>query len=465
MSLTISYRIKGGNVKQLAGSFSRIGASKVLVIGDFMLDTYTIGRVRRISPEAPVPVIHVQHEEHRPGGAGNVVLNLVSLGAEVVAVGRIGNDHAGNLLKESLAGEGVNVAGMCVQHGLGTPVKNRVIADNQQVVRVDHEQIIPISEQLEQQLIDQLPALLEGIGIVAISDYGKGSLSPSLLASLIELAQERSIPVIADPKGSQFAKYRGVTILKPNLSEAIIASGLPHDAPLALMAEKILHLSQAEMLVITRSEEGMSIFYNDGQEAHFPVSRVHEVIDVTGAGDTVLAMLASAIANGLPIEEAAQLSNLAAGIAVERLGCARVTLGDLARGLLRYDHHNKVFDEEHLFALKEALRGQRFVLLGLDSRIGMTPPVFKTIRSLATREKWDLIVYIRDDNASQDFIEMLSSLHEVSFIILKGANWDRLCAEIQPTEVHIIDLGALDGDTFSMEMSATGGKPATQPVK
>ena len=171
---------------RLTGTFSRLGCSKVLVIGDFLLDTYTIGKARRISPEAPVAVLHVQREEHRPGGAGNVVLNLISMGCEVAAIGRVGHDAGGEILLKSLRDEKVDARGMVHQSAYPTPVKNRIIADNQQIVRVDHEQIISIPELLEQQVIDALPELLKGVKVIAISDYGKGFLTRTLLSAVIE---------------------------------------------------------------------------------------------------------------------------------------------------------------------------------------------------------------------------------------------------------------------------------------
>ena len=192
---------------KLIGMFSRFNPVHVLVIGDFMLDTYTTGKVKRISPEAPVSILHVQKEESRPGGAGNVVLNLISLGAIVTAVGRIGYDPAGTELIKALDKEGVVVESLFLQKDFKTPVKNRLIADAQQILRVDFEAVVPIPTDLEQQVIEQLPALLEEVQIVAVSDYAKGFLSPFLLKNLIEMAKERRIPVIVDPKGEDFAKF------------------------------------------------------------------------------------------------------------------------------------------------------------------------------------------------------------------------------------------------------------------
>jgi D-glycero-beta-D-manno-heptose-7-phosphate kinase len=364
---------------KLASTLSRLNSVKVLVVGDFLLDTYTIGKARRISPEAPVAIVHVQQEEHRPGGSGNVVLNLLSLGAEVVPLGRVGNDWAGQVLVEALEKEGVNTNALIVQERYQTPVKNRIIAENQQIVRVDREQTAALLEYLEQQIIESLPSLLQEIKVVAISDYGKGFLTPTLLGELIAMARAQGCIIIVDPKGSDFQKYKGVTYIKPNLSEAYLAAGLPSHAALENVAKKILETTQADRLMITRSEAGISLFDFNGQRFDFPV-HIREVKDVTGAGDTVLAMLTYALANGLSDAEAAHLCNIAAGIAIEHIGCARVTLSDLAQRLLERDINNKIFDEEHLYALREVLRHRSVVLLGVSSEEGFNPSFFKAIK-------------------------------------------------------------------------------------
>lgn len=440
---------------RLAGTFSRLNSRKILVIGDLMLDTYTIGKARRISPEAPVAVIQVTHEESRPGGAGNVMLNLISMGAEVVAVGRIGNDFAGESLRQSLINEKIDVRGLVIQNNLKTPVKNRVIAENQQIVRVDYEQVTALPEMLEQEIIEMLPTLFEGVSVVAISDYGKGFLTRTLLASVIERANKLNIPVIADPKGSDFSKYSGATIIKPNLSEAYAASGLGADAALEHVAEKVLELAQTKILMITRSEAGISIFHSDGLRQDFPV-KIREVKDVTGAGDTVLAMLTCAIANKLSIAEAVQLSNVAAGMAIERLGCARITLSELARRLLEYDVVNKVFDDEHLYALQSALQGRKYVLLGLSGEHGMTSSTFLAIRRLSENANCDLLVYLIDAEPDAEFVNLLSSLYEVKFIILHSDNLCRLFNAIQPEGIYAVrgkEMIKLETLTDMLELS------------
>lgn len=426
-------------VKKLSGIFSRLNPVKVLVIGDFMYDTYTTGKVRRISPEAPVSVLHVLREESLPGGAGNVVLNLISLGATVVAVGRVGHDTAGKNIVQALSNEGVNTDGLIFQNNFQTPVKNRLIADAQQVLRVDFETITPIPEQVEQNVIEKLLHLLNEVNIISISDYGKGFLSRSLLMGVIEMAKAKNIPIIVDPKGDDFTKYQGATVLKPNLQEAYDAAKLTREASLEHVAEILFKKVTVDMLMITRSEAGISVFTRDGKQLDFPV-RSKEVKDVTGAGDTVLAMVSVALGNQLDIKYGAQLANIAAGIAIERLGCARINLSDLAVRLLEYDVENKVFDEEHLFALQEVLKNKRYFVLGLYSSQGMTTALFRTIRKLSlTDSDAKLIVYIRDENPDEEIVSLLISLAEVDFVVLKCESLKNLCEIIHPHEVFLME--------------------------
>lgn len=410
-----------------------------------MCDTYTTGKVKRISPEAPVSVLHVQKEESRPGGAGNVVLNLLSLGAGVTAVGRVGNDFAGENIRLILQEEGSNIEGIVVQNKFKTPVKNRFIAEPfaQQVLRVDFETVLSVPEDVEQRIVEKLPDLLENIQIIAVSDYGKGLLSKSLLMAVFEMAKTYQIPVIVDPKGDDFVKYSGATVLKPNLQEAYAAASLPLEASLEQVAKVILNKVSAEMLMITRSEAGMSLFTKEGDHFDFPV-RSKEVKDVTGAGDTVLAMIAVALANGLDIKSSAQLANIAAGIAIERLGCARVDLSDMANRLLELDVNNKIFDEEHLFALQQALQGRQYCVLGLYSAHGMSTALFRCIRKLSFRERdIKLIVYVRDHHPDEEFVSLLSSLAEIDFVVLKCESLKNLCEIIHPHEVFIMEEGRL----------------------
>ena len=306
---------------------------KILVVGDFMLDVYTLGHVDRISPEAPVPVLRVTHEDRRPGGAGNTILNLVSLGMEVVAVGRVGDDFAGRTFLEEMAKEGVDTQGVFCDPTFQTPLKNRMIASGQQIVRIDYEHPVPLHPEMEKELLATLPKLLDDVQVIAISDYAKGLLTQSFLASLAQIAKRRSIPIIVDPKGLDFKRYHGATLIKPNLAEAIAAAGLGREATLEEIASRILQDTGVEILILTRSRDGISIFSRMGSRQDFPAP-LHEVKDVTGAGDTVLAVITAALANAMNLTDAARLANVAAGIAIEKVGCARISLADLSARLL-----------------------------------------------------------------------------------------------------------------------------------
>jgi rfaE bifunctional protein kinase chain/domain len=230
--------------------------------------------------------------------------------------------------------ENVDVSGIVIDEKFQTPVKKRMMAECQQLLRVDYENPLPLSFDLEVEIKKQLSLVLDQVDVIAISDYAKGFLTESLLQYTIELAKEKNIPVIVDPKGSNFSKYRGATLIKPNLSEAITASGLDKKTSLDLIGTKILKDIEIDTLMITRSKEGISLFNLQKGRDDFPAF-VHEVKDVTGAGDTVLAIVTQTLANRLDLKIGAFLANIAAGIAIERVGCARITLHELEARLLQ----------------------------------------------------------------------------------------------------------------------------------
>lgn len=420
---------------KLASSLSRLGRAKVLVMGDLLLDTYTIGKARRISPEAPVAVVQVQKEESLPGGAGNTALNLISLGAQVVLAGRCGRDWAGDFLKKSLDAEGILTDWIVIQEQYRTPIKNRIIAENQQIVRVDHEQTISLSESLEQYLIESLPELVQDAKVIAFSDYGKGFLTPALLQAVIQYANQKGIIVITDPKGNDFSKYDGTTIIKPNQGEAYAAANLPANASLDLVAQRIMQNTKAQKLMITRSEAGIALFESTGQRQDFPV-HAKEVKDVTGAGDTVLAMLAHALANGLTYEEAAELCNVAAGIAIEHFGCARVSLSDLAQRLLDKNISHKIFDPDHMFVLQEVLRSKRFTMMVIPELSDLTQSLFQAMKQLAASNQ-TLLIYIADLDPCDTSIEMIASLKEVNFILIHSDHLKDACCQLKPAEIYL----------------------------
>jgi len=407
-----------------------------------MLDSYTIGQAKRISPEAPVAVVHAQKQTHRPGGAGNVMLNLLSLGAQVKALGRVGDDFFAGSLRETLRKEGVDICGLITDCAYPTPQKNRIMAGGQQIVRVDHESIVSLSQEAEKEVLELIPGLLSAVDIVAISDYAKGFLSCKVLSKLIFEANKRAIPVIVDPKGCDFTKYNGADLIKPNQTEAYQAANVELDAPLERVAEAIHSQVNIKELMITRSEAGITLFDQQIRRRDHLVD-VHEIRDVTGAGDTVLATITLAIANGLSFCEAARLANVAAGIAIERFGCARVSLGDIAKRLLQLDAGNKVFEEEHLFVLRNAIDTEPFVVCGLNSFDGLSSFVYQSLRQLKQKYSY-VLIYIRDDDPDREFVEIMSSLCEVDFIILKQESLEHFLSLLVPKEAYILEAGRLD---------------------
>ncbi|MCB1213743.1 MAG: HldE protein, partial [Chlamydiia bacterium] len=287
----------------------------VLVMGDLILDHYLFGRAQRISPEAPVPVLRVEREEWLPGGVGNVALNIRALGASVKLVGRIGCDSSGERLTSALKTQGLCTASLISERGLTTSTKTRSIADSQHLLRIDHENPIPMNLALEESLILSLPDLLKDVTAVALSDYAKGFFSTHLLRTIIEKSLEAGIPVIVDPKGLDFSRYHGATLIKPNLHEAYSAANLPNSASLDLVAETLLSNTNSESLLITQGKEGMALYeFSDSKQVtkHLLMTKEREVRDVTGAGDTVLAVMACAMGSGLSRLQSAQLANVAA---------------------------------------------------------------------------------------------------------------------------------------------------------
>ncbi len=303
--------------------------ARVLVLGDIMLDRYWEGPAARISPEAPVPVVTVEHITDRPGGAGNVALNIAALGSGVRLAGYTGDDEMAGSLQDMLAGAGVD----CVftrLPGSATTTKLRVISRHQQLIRLDFEQPpVPAAPPLA----DDLAALLEDSDVLVLSDYAKGALSDP--GPLIAIARERAIPVLVDPKGSDFGRYRGATLLTPNLQELETVVGpCPTEAELVARGAQLMADLELEALLVTRGEHGMTLLRPGQGELHLP-ARAREVFDVTGAGDTVIAVLAAVLAAGANLAEAAALANIAAGIVVGKLGTAAVSAPELRRALRR----------------------------------------------------------------------------------------------------------------------------------
>lgn len=339
---------------------------RCLVVGDLMLDEYLWGKAERISPEAPVQVVDVIREELRLGGAGNVVHNLAALGAQVSVCSVVGDDQNGRELLGQFCHHHIDTRAIFLDPGRRTSRKTRVVAAHQQIVRIDRESREALPAAVEQQLCTWIAAHAGEYKVVVLSDYNKGVLTPDVIASAITAAAAAGIPVLVDPKGTDFTRYRGATLLTPNRKEAEAASGISitDAASLAQAAAVIIDAAGLQHLLITRSEEGMSLFSEGGEIVHIPTV-AREVFDVSGAGDTVLATLAVGVASGFSMAESARLANVAAGIAVGKLGTSIVTPQEIVDtvSLAHKDSHAKIKNLDVLTALiaAEKNRGKRVV--------------------------------------------------------------------------------------------------------
>jgi D-beta-D-heptose 7-phosphate kinase/D-beta-D-heptose 1-phosphate adenosyltransferase len=299
---------------------------RVLVLGDVMLDQFLWGKVARISPEAPVPVVEVASETFHLGGAANVAGNVRALGGQAVVAGIVGDDASGLRVRTALAEAGVEDALSVAGDGRPTTVKTRIIAHHQQVVRADRESSAPVTGALERALLQRVRAALPSCGALILSDYHKGVVTASVMKAVLALARRRGVPVLVDPKVAHFGLYRRVALVTPNQGEAEQATGvrIRTEADVLTAGQTILRRLQCEAALITRGEQGMSLFEPGRRPLHIPTA-AREVFDVTGAGDTVIATIGLARCAQAGLPEAARLANLAAGVVVGKVGTATAT--------------------------------------------------------------------------------------------------------------------------------------------
>jgi D-glycero-beta-D-manno-heptose-7-phosphate kinase len=317
-------------IDQLESLLLAIRNKRVLVVGDLMLDRFLWGSVSRISPEAPVPVVHVEREEHYPGGAANVARNLAPLGIQVSLAGTRGSDPNGALLAQLLSDLGVTTSAIVIDPSRPTITKTRVVARQQQVARIDREQAGPPSQALVDALLDSLDKEIKLADAVILEDYGKGLLCPPLIEGILAASNAANIPVLADPNPRSPLQWHGVTAVKPNRQEAFAAAGLPDLSPHAPAAEdpalhevarRLMLAWDVPILLITLGEQGMLLLEREKEPFHLP-TRAVEVFDVSGAGDTAIAFFTAAFVTCGNARTAAQLANLASGVVVGKLGTA-----------------------------------------------------------------------------------------------------------------------------------------------
>ncbi|MDP6353116.1 MAG: D-glycero-beta-D-manno-heptose-7-phosphate kinase [Alphaproteobacteria bacterium] len=320
----------------------RLSRTSVLCIGDLMLDRFVHGAVDRISPEAPIPVLRVSRETAMLGGAGNVARNLVALGAKCTFVSVIGADEAGAQLGDLVAAEGGLDARLLTEPDRPSTIKTRYVAGGQQLLRADREMAAPLSEPTRKDLADAAAEALAGADVVVMSDYAKGVLAGPVAGAVIEAALAAGKPVVVDPKGSDFERYRGAQVVTPNRGELAVATGLAagSDDEIVAAARELIADHGIEAVLVTRGRDGMSLITH--QTAAHVGARARDVFDVSGAGDTVVAAFAAGIGAGLSREESMHIANTAAGIVVGKVGTAAVTTTDLAGAL----HRSEVLDAD-----------------------------------------------------------------------------------------------------------------------
>lgn len=317
------------NKEQLQKIVSRFAGQPIMVVGDLILDHFVWGVVDRISPEAPVPVVRVTKESFHLGGAANVARNLSILGAQPLLVGVVGCDRTGKQLVELLESENISSTGLIRVVDRTTTLKTRIVAQHQQVCRTDRESLEPPSEETLSQINDSYLRYLNKANGIVISDYAKGVLSQVLVPDWIQEARQKNIFLAVDPKQADFSSYEGASLITPNTREAETASGIEavDEVSFVQLGQRLLKVTKADSLLITRGEEGMTLFEGRGCD-HIPTV-AREVFDVTGAGDTVIASLTLAVTAGASISEAAVLANHAAGVAVGKLGTAAPTTDEI----------------------------------------------------------------------------------------------------------------------------------------
>lgn len=448
-------------VTDLDLALQRLGAARMLIVGDYILDQYLNGTVSRVSPEAPVPVVHIREKQLKMGGAGNVARNIVALGGKARALTDIGADAGGDLLLSELARHGVETRFIIKSLSRTTSLKTRVVAQNQQMLRYDEETVSPVGEDFRQMIMQNCEEIFSEIDAVILSDYGKGVLTPEIARLVISEAKARNMPVFVDPKGTNYEKYRGADYCTPNLKELREASGadvLSEEADIQKAALNVCRGCGIRNLLVTRSEKGMSLVSGqNGQKIDFPAI-AKEVSDVTGAGDSVISIFSMGIATGVKAALCCQLANLAASIVVSKFGAATASIPELealirseartsaskrrtcaemkmiAEGLRKKQRKivftNGCFDlvhAGHIASFRKAKAMGEVLIVGVNSDMsirrlkGQSRPIVDLENRLALLEAIEVIDYLVpfEDDTPQALIEAIRP-----DILVKGKDWE-----------------------------------------
>ncbi|MCK5373711.1 MAG: D-glycero-beta-D-manno-heptose 1-phosphate adenylyltransferase [Alphaproteobacteria bacterium] len=437
----------------------RMNGMPILVIGDIMLDRFVYGKVKRISPEGPVPVLSVERENMMLGGAGNTLSNLMHLGCKGRILSIIGEDEKGRILKDVAQESGIDISGLIISKDYPTIVKTRYLAGHQQMLRADYERSLSISKGCIQSILDKAAEAMDGVKAVILSDYGKGLLTSELIKELIAMAHAREIPVLVDPKGTDFSKYASADIIKPNkkeLSESTGGMPVDTDEQVEQAAIQLIKTCDIGVVVATRSQDGMSVIRKKPQtiqngndtEKSLDFETIHirsaediEVFDVSGAGDTVIATIAAAIGVGSDVVRASLLANVAGSIVVSKVGTASIRAKELLNALSYYDLQREMvqnIETESPFlapVMKEYEAReeiQRWKARGL--KVGFTNGCFDIIH-------YGHVTYLND--ARQQCDRLIVGLNnDASVRLLKGEN--RPVHDEESRARVISSLGAVD---------------------
>jgi len=459
---------------------SKFNHCHILVVGDLMLDEYVWGEVDRISPEAPVQIVAVKNEDYALGGSGNVVNNIAALGAKVTVAGVIGSGNNGQLLLQMFQQIGVDTTGIFQEPDRPTTKKTRIIAANQHVIRIDRETKTSISDTTLEKLAGFIENKIPAVDVILISDYGKGLITSTLLSRLSATARKHNKIAIADPKGLDFSKYSGVSVLTPNQKEASLASGIEitDESTLAEAGNNIMQIAGIDKLLITCGKDGM-VFIRPNQAPSKISAKARQVYDVSGAGDTVLAVLGLAIAAGESFENAMALANAAAGIVVGKVGTATVSKQELINALQPDDSTaSKLKRIEELAALSKELKKQ-------GKRLVMTNGCFDLLHTghimlfSASKQLGDLLIVAIDDDDSvkalkgpgrpvisaEERVRVLSALDAVDYVVVFSSEELESLIEIIRPDVLTKGSNYTTEEVYGHELvEQYGGQVALIPV-